>query len=69
MQTACEITIELSKSDVETQISFIEGSSIHAREIFIVAPSGRLSIDGTSVLETDGRSLHSKGSSHSGATG
>jgi hypothetical protein len=69
MQTACTITLQLTKSSGRTEISFEEGSSLHAQGIYILAPQGKLSIDATSTLEANGRSLHSKGSSHAGETG
>jgi hypothetical protein len=43
---------------VETLVSFTDGSEIHAHGIYIVAKSGQLYIDGSSTLETNGRSFN-----------
>jgi len=51
----CDITIKLSNENA-TSMYLIDHAKIHARKVFIESPNTRLTIDGTSEIETNGRS-------------
>jgi hypothetical protein len=47
---------------IQPMLSLVNGSEIRARSVFIMIPDGRLIIDGTSSINTDGTSRETKGS-------
>ena len=61
-QAACSFTLKLSHPEKKIEISILENSVIRGQSIFIAATNGRLIIDGTSMIETNGRSDSDEGS-------
>jgi hypothetical protein len=61
-ETACTIQIGFVDHQKMTRLRLRDKSSINARIIIIQSPNTELTIDGSSTLEADGRSLSSRGS-------
>jgi len=62
---------------VQPMLSLVNGSEIRARSVFVLIPTGRLIVDGSSGINTDGTSRevvgsddrHKQGASHAGQGG
>jgi hypothetical protein len=60
-EMACSFSISFKDKTAKTHL-YLSNSSINAKIIAISSPTTELKIDGSSSIETDGRSLSDKGS-------